>query len=623
MNATHRSSLRSPNASVRPRRSIFLLSTILVLAALFGASLQSSAEQPPSTSTPRGAATESAEKSAALSLQDGDYRVEAKLTGGSGRVSIESPVAIRVSGGKATATIIWTSSFYEYMKFGEEKILPSARDKENDTTTFHVALSSLEPLAFIAQTSKMSRPYDIEYTIVFDAATLRSTSEEGLSTWEILLLFAIPFAFGLGFGILTRIKRGRKALSLTLLLLGGSFLLSACGEQEEAYANRPQVGPKWKSEAKIEYAQGFRIDYYDQNAALIRIKDKGYLLIDPDTDMSTIKLEDQKIRVLKRPSRIYLAAPSAMAFIHDLGCFSSIAFSGTKQESWGLDYAAEAMEKGELPFAGKYNAPDFERLVDNRCDLAVFSTMITHVPDVEEKLEEIGIPVFTDYSSYEGHPLGRTEWIKVYGAILGQDDRATELFNQQKRMLEEVESQLAEAANRSDSDAPNNGAESKASSGSKSTEGGGKDPEPKEKKTVAFFSFSPSGRITARRHDDYVAKMIELSGANYAYAEVTDVTVSALSIIMEPELFFKETQHADIIVYNATVGGGFQSLEEFSDSRPMLRDFAAVRSGQVWVTKKSFYQSTTSHGKMLLELHRIVSGEVSDSEQLEFFEQLK
>ena len=96
------------------------------------------------------------------------------------------------------------------------------------------------------------------------------------------------------------------------------------------------------------------------------------------------------------------------------------------------------MDAGEILYAGKYNAPDFERILSSSCGLAVESTMINHVPEVREKLEELGVPVLVDQSSYEPHPLGRTEWIKLYGALLGKEDEAERLFAEQAAYLDAV-----------------------------------------------------------------------------------------------------------------------------------------------------------------------------------------
>ena len=62
------------------------------------------------------------------------------------------------------------------------------------------------------------------------------------------------------------------------------------------------------------------------------------------------------------------------------------------------------------------------------CDLAIESTMIYHNPEVKEKLEQLGIPVLVERSSYESHPLGRTEWMKLYAVLLGKEEAAETAF---------------------------------------------------------------------------------------------------------------------------------------------------------------------------------------------------
>ena len=90
-----------------------------------------------------------------------------------------------------------------------------------------------------------------------------------------------------------------------------------------------------------------------------------------------------------------------MALFHAMDSLDVIGFSSVTAENWYVDAAREAMEHGEIVFAGKYSAPDFELLVSQNCDLAVESTMILHTPKVQEMLEQLGIPVFIDRSSYE------------------------------------------------------------------------------------------------------------------------------------------------------------------------------------------------------------------------------
>lgn len=86
------------------------------------------------------------------------------------------------------------------------------------------------------------------------------------------------------------------------------------------------------------------------------------------------------------------------------------------------------MQSGDILYAGKYSAPDYELILDENCDIAIESTMIYHSPEIKEQLESFGIPVLIERSSYEAHPLGRLEWIKLYGLLLGKEDEAESFF---------------------------------------------------------------------------------------------------------------------------------------------------------------------------------------------------
>ena len=121
---------------------------------------------------------------------------------------------------------------------------------------------------------------------------------------------------------------------------------------------------------------------------------------------------------------IYLVATSAMDLFRAIDGIDNIRLSGTKENGWYIQEAKDAMEAGDMIYAGKYNAPDYELILNEGCDLAIESTMIHHNPEVQEKLEQFGIPVMVERSSYEPHPLGRTEWMKLYAVLLGKEDVA-------------------------------------------------------------------------------------------------------------------------------------------------------------------------------------------------------
>ena len=100
-----------------------------------------------------------------LELADGTYTSEVSLSGGSGRASVTSPAEIHVVNGNATAIVEWSSPNYDYMVVDGEKYLP-INDEGNSVFEIPVAYFDA-PLAVSADTTAMSKPHEIEYTLVF------------------------------------------------------------------------------------------------------------------------------------------------------------------------------------------------------------------------------------------------------------------------------------------------------------------------------------------------------------------------------------------------------------------------------------------------------------------------
>ena len=107
---------------------------------------------------------------AALLAADGTYTADVTLSGGSGRASVESPAALTVSGGKVTAKIIWSSKNYDYMKVNDEKYDAVI---ENEHSTFEIPVAGFDwAMPVVADTTAMSEPHEIEYTLRFDSASI-------------------------------------------------------------------------------------------------------------------------------------------------------------------------------------------------------------------------------------------------------------------------------------------------------------------------------------------------------------------------------------------------------------------------------------------------------------------
>ncbi|HNZ98245.1 hypothetical protein [Ruminococcus sp.] len=106
-----------------------------------------------------------------LGLSDGEYTIEVSLEGGSGKASVQSPAKLTVENGQAYAELIWSSNKYDYMVVDGEKILPTSTE---EFSVFDIPVASLSGrMAVSADTTAMSTPHEISYTLIFDPDSIK------------------------------------------------------------------------------------------------------------------------------------------------------------------------------------------------------------------------------------------------------------------------------------------------------------------------------------------------------------------------------------------------------------------------------------------------------------------
>ena len=370
-------------------------------------------------------------------------------------------------------------------------------------------------------------------------------------------------------------------LTVTLLL----SVLGGCGTVE----TKEGLGNGWEPERSMElqFATQFSVDYYQDGYKLVSLADGTRFLVIPEGSECPKGIAKDIVPLYQPVENIYLAATASMCLFDALDCMDVIRLSGTKEDGWHIENARLAMQEGRILYAGKYSEPDYEMMLDHRCPLAIESLMIGHSSEVKDKLEELGIAVFIDQSSMEPHPLGRTEWIKLYGALLNKEETAEALFEEQVKYLNEAAG----------------------------TEGFGK--------TVAFFHISSSGYVVARKSGDYVTKMLELAGGNYVFDNLGDPETRTSTVTIEMEKFFATAKDADYIIYNSTIGGEIKTIDELLAKNELLAEFKAVQNGNVWCTSENMYQETTQLGQMIQSFQKVFSGEADELDELPYLYRLQ
>lgn len=99
-------------------------------------------------------------------VADGTYQVELTMEGGTGKAGIASPVTVTVKDGKAEATLVWSSTHYDYMLVNDKKYENEAKAGENSTFTIPIEGLTCD-MEVVGDTTAMSKPHEIEYTLHF------------------------------------------------------------------------------------------------------------------------------------------------------------------------------------------------------------------------------------------------------------------------------------------------------------------------------------------------------------------------------------------------------------------------------------------------------------------------
>ena len=393
--------------------------------------------------------------------------------------------------------------------------------------------------------------------------------------------------------------RGRIWLLLCFFLM----FLSACGtdvnggaEVEEAMEPPEIEGLVYLRRSENRFANRFFLhDYEDGFSVLSVVGDQDYLLVPKEKEVPPAL--PGNMTVIRVPAeRVYLAGTAMMSFMDELGALDAISFSSLEEKDWYIENAARAVREGKINYAGKYREPDYEMLLSGGCELALENTMILHTPEVKEKLLELGIPVFIDHASYEEHPMGRVEWVKACGALVGRREEAEAFFAGQEKRFDELMAMIgSEEGDRDD--------------GGKE---GGKDT---GRKTVAFFYMNQAGAAVVRRTEDYIPRMISMAGGSYVFSDLKGPEEShSGSITMSFEEFYKTAGDADILIYNATIDRPLSSVKELTEMNPLFAECRAVKEGQVYTTTRSMYQETAAVTEILTELARIFRQEGTEEQ---------
>ena len=364
--------------------------------------------------------------------------------------------------------------------------------------------------------------------------------------------------------------------------------LTSAGEEENEFAVQYSIEKFTDAQAR-EYAE---IQVFKQDKTL----DSVWLLLPQGVESVNVTSAQNNagktvnFMTWQDRQNIMVSSASTMSLINALGALDRVPMT-TADTTWRIQEIKDAIADGTITEVGKYSAPDYELILSigeqKKVTFVVFSTMLDSVPDVEEQLTQAcGLRVMRDQSNYEGHPLGRTEWIKVYGEIFDMRDEADAVFGEQVDILNDTLDKIG-------------------------------DIQDEEKKTVLiFYTTSSKETFYVRNAADYVTELVNLAGGKQV-APIGEGESGNTK--MSQESFIATCSGADYVLYNWTSGASGvsdQTMQGLLDARlgDWFKDFKAYKEENVWRTSDDFYQKMDKMGEMVADIYRMLyDPEVPDS----------
>lgn len=400
-------------------------------------------------------------------LADGVYSPDGFLwSGGTGKVSITCS-QIRISGGQAYATIAFSSSHYQYVKANGSTYYPTS---QGSSTTFEIPVELNKNNKIIGMTTAMSQAHEITYSIFVylagaQAAEGSSVIGAGMASESKKLDQEAPSIIGLEYQgevelnhaqyfKIYEYEQGIKLLEIDLA--SGTPRENQEDESGEVQQSTEmtqsgRVETKTTDQSKKEEEQTEDgASEASQNQSEQEDKSELYLnnivkyLIVPEGVEIPVGLDKETIVIQQPTDKTYVASDVILDKLEQLGALNQVKAVASEEKDCTNEIIKNALKDKSVDSIGKYDEPDYKKLIKDECNLTVMDTEILPKEDSEtqetledqlntmkeilSKYDTLNIPVFIDRSIDEEDELAQAEWLKVYGAIFGCEDKAEAIY---------------------------------------------------------------------------------------------------------------------------------------------------------------------------------------------------
>ncbi len=365
--------------------------------------------------------------------------------------------------------------------------------------------------------------------------------------------------------------------NFTILLL--TLLLAAC---QGGSGQHPTAQPDSGSHAQLltmEQCQGYMLvtiaNPWKQGQAL-----HTYVLVPRDSVVPA-----------NLPQGTVVRTPIARALVYSEVHTSLMAELDARQALRGVcdaqyfssPWVKAGLQSGEIADCGNSQSPSIERVMAMRPD----AILLSPYQDVSYgQLEGLDIPIVECADYMETSPLGRAQWMRFYGALLGRQSQADSLLAAVAQRYNAIKAQAATAQTR----------------------------------PTVITESEMSGTWNVPGGRSYMARVMADAGGAYPWAGNTD----AGSVPLTFDQVLAKAQHADCWLLK---GINIHSLADLKAQNELNTHFDAFKNKKVWVCnsmENGFYNDVPFHPDLLLgEFAAVLHPELFPDAKLHYYQPLR
>ena len=323
-----------------------------------------------------------------------------------------------------------------------------------------------------------------------------------------------------------------------LIFISSFFILFGCKKNETS-----EVAKTDAAKNSIEYASGLSIVKYDDYSVVTvsnpwpnANKDFKYVLKEKEA-----KVPDslQAYTAIQVPlESVVVTSTTNIPFLEMLEVENKlVGFPHTDYIS--SEKTRVLIDKGSVKNVGQNEKLNIEQLIELSPDLIVTFGVDNNNPMLDN-LKKSGLNILIQGDWMEQSPLGKAEWIKLYGALFGKEEKAKELFDKIVQSYEQAKKLAAEKAVNS---------------------------------TVLYGSMYEDVWYVAKGNS-WVAEFMKDAHANYLWADLKGTGSEGLSF----EKVLDKAKTANIWI----ASGSFKSLDELQKANPHYGEFDAFKNKNVY-----------------------------------------